>query len=83
MTEPRHMINGKPVDVLPPYGCFNRPEYKAERQVQDGWTDDGRRLMKTIPDPMRKDCHYGQTEFGRNDPRCAGCKRLVLVIAGQ
>ena len=55
------------------YGCHNRAPLITWRQVQDGWND-GRQVMRVIPDPMTKDCQYTYTELGQADPKCAGCK---------
>lgn len=58
----------------PPYGCHNRAPLLDRREVQDGWTPDGRRHMRTISDPMTKECQYTFTALGRVDPGCLGCK---------
>lgn len=34
------------------HGCHNRQQLHDAIQVQDGWTGDGRRIMKTMPAPM-------------------------------
>lgn len=61
------------------YGCFDRPPYRAELAVQDGWlpidaTDHVKsRLPRivTVPVPMTKDCQYSKTT---PDVRCDGCR---------
>jgi len=55
------------------YGCHNQPRsLHMHVEVQDGWTTDGRRKMKTIEDfayaqPCRYDCRA-------KDVRCDGCE---------
>lgn len=56
------------------YGCHNRAPLRHEREVQDGWTADGRRVLRVIPDPMTKDCQYTHTDLGQADPGCVGCR---------
>lgn len=65
------------------YGCHNREPLMDSTVVQDGWTTHGftaqhgrTRLpaLKSIPDPMSKDCKYTHSEEGGADPKCAGCK---------
>lgn len=58
MTEPRN-------------GCYDRPALLPTITVQDGWTSDGRRVMKVLPSPFAGD----RCKFDRRaaDPRCAGC----------
>lgn len=58
----------------PPYGCNGRDPLRSRREVQRGWTDDGRRHMQPIPDPMTKECQYTFTALGRVDPGCLGCE---------
>ena len=70
--------------------CHNRPDYADIVTVQDGWEDvrittnmgrviDSRvPVMKTIPDPMSKECmqhspHGAATLYGWD---CAGCRHL-------
>lgn len=52
-------------------GCHNRPDYRTEVQVQDGWTVDGRRNIGVVPHAMTKDCRYS---LHNDHQRCAGCR---------
>lgn len=54
-------------------GCHNRAPLKKTLMVQDGWTEDGRRIMKEIPFAMSTDCRHDKRS---TDPRCKGCKHL-------
>lgn len=36
--------------------CYNRKPFKRFFMVQDGWTEDGRRKMKRIPNKMSRRC---------------------------
>ena len=54
-------------------GCHDRQPYRETLQVQNGWID-GRRNMETIPFVMSKGCHYTNTEAGKVDPGCTGCR---------
>lgn len=62
------------------YGCHNRDPYKTSVPVQDGWTKDGRRIMKDAPNQMAPDCRYTLTELGRQDQGCTGCKWRVSNV---
>jgi len=56
--------------------CYNRKPFADIRVVQDGWTEDGRRKMITIPDKMSKTCHQTQPPFGESfiwGWDCTGC----------
>ena len=67
------------VDDGKPYGCHNklRPAGPFIACFQDGWTDDGRRLMVERPVQFaERGCmHAGLSGLNRhNDPKCAGCR---------
>ena len=51
------------------YGCYNRT-IRHTVQYQDGWTEDGRRIMLETPFRMSTVCHW---EFRTVDSKCAGC----------
>lgn len=51
--------------------CKDRAAYLDTIDVQDGWTEDGRRRMVTIPARNSKSCHFDLRE---TDPGCQGCK---------
>jgi len=58
--------------------CHNHPPYKDDLLVQDGWTDDGRRVMVKVPNRMSRECHQWDEEgaarmYGWN---CEGCRWL-------
>lgn len=53
------------------HGCHNRPDFLPKLQVQDGWTPDGRRVMKTIPFTMARECMY---DLKGEDTGCNGCR---------
>lgn len=56
--------------------CFNRPAFRDTIVVQDGWTEDGRRNMVEIPDPMSKTCPQNKPPFGEAYIQgwdCVGC----------
>lgn len=57
--------------------CHNRPPFRDWIDVQDGWTRDGRRRMKSIPVPMTKDCRAEMTAA------CGDCKHLKPTTATQ
>lgn len=62
---------------MKPYGCFNRPLYRASMKVQSGYWDDGlQRIPKlaSVPFRMNPDCQYTLTTLGQKDPQCIGCK---------
>lgn len=58
---------------MKPNGCNNRKPPASNIRVQSGWTEDGRRLMKWIADPMTKACQYQHTDLGKADQGCTGC----------
>ena len=70
--------------MTPRPSCYNRPPYRDPTMVQDGWTDDGRRIMREIPQPMSKGCpQWG--EFGearRRGWNCEGCRWLPGALDG-
>lgn len=55
--------------------CFNKPPGKGYLEVQDGWTEDGRRVMITIPNTMSKECKQWEPdgEAFRHKWDCEGC----------
>ncbi len=53
------------------HGCHNRPPLHESLTVQDGWTEDGRRITRTLPAPMSKLCQHDKRD---SDPGCAGCR---------
>lgn len=55
--------------MITPYGCFNRSMPSTVR-YQDGWTEDGRRILVDVPFRMSRECHWESRE---SDPRCRGC----------
>jgi len=64
-------------------GCHNRPHLKRFAVVQVGWIESFNHDMqrharvadlRTIPDPMSKDCQYQKLK--KDDPKCFGCKHL-------
>ena len=60
-----------------PYACKDRPPYRANLKVQDGYWDDGlQRIPKltSVPFRMNFECQYRKTELGKVDARCDGCK---------
>lgn len=62
----------KPQTPTPrPWGCHNRQPLQMWATVQDGWTADERRNVRTIPIPWGPECRYTLTT---NDSRCAGCR---------
>jgi hypothetical protein len=54
---------------MTPYGCHNRSMPETVR-YQDGWTEDGRRIMVEVPFRMSHKCFW---EFRETDPRCEHC----------
>jgi hypothetical protein len=60
------------------YGCHNRaPLGQKVIPVQDGWFTDGlTRYPKLVPLPFRMapDCKYSETDLGKADKGCEGCK---------
>jgi len=55
------------------YGCYNRQPFKEFLKAQSGWLG-GKRIDTTIDFKMARDCQYTNTELGRKDERCMGCK---------
>lgn len=62
------------MNAVKSYGCHNRSDYEPTLEVQQGCTEDGRRIKQTIQFTMARDCQYTQTELGQVDDRCNGCK---------
>ena len=56
--------------------CYNRHDFHQFAQVQNGWTEDGRRVTAFIPDPMSKGCQqWGpQGEATLHNWNCIGCR---------
>lgn len=58
--------------------CYNRPPFKPELSVPDGWSAAGRRVWNIILDPMSKDCKQhgvmGEATLHPEDWDCAGCR---------
>ena len=58
--------------------CYNRPPFKDYLAAPIGWTDDGRRDMAYIPDPMSKGCQqHGPMGVATLHPEqwaCDGCR---------
>lgn len=88
---PTHKLPREPINAMRARAgerplCFNRPDYPATVEVQDGWTADGRRRMVEIPNPMTKGCaswevHPAEDPMtesvpGREGWRCWGCRLL-------
>lgn len=74
MAKPFNMHNKSWGETKP--RCFNRAPFKDYVQVQNGWTEDGRRLMAYIPDNMSKTCPQWGTlgEARLKNWDCTGCK---------
>lgn len=53
------------------HGCHNWPEPFPFYEVQNGWTEDGRRIMELIPATGSKECRY---DYKATDSQCNGCK---------
>ncbi len=53
------------------WGCYNK-EVKSSYQVQDGWTLDGRRIMKDYVSVNSVNCKY--TKENSADLKCGDCK---------
>lgn len=56
-----------------PYQCNNRKPLAETTKVQDGWTDDGRKVMVEIPAFGVRECVYATHYLGETDPGCDGC----------
>ena len=56
--------------------CYNRAPYKSTAMAQDGWTEDGRRIVVEVPDNMSKGCQQwgakGEARIHGWD--CDGCR---------
>jgi len=52
------------------YGCYNHPPMLDHVEIQDGWTEDGRRRLVTVPFVMSRDCGY---DLQHTDPQCQHC----------
>lgn len=66
------VVNGRPeIRERYKYGCFDHPPLKMTQKVQDGWTEDGRRIMVEIPFLNTTHCVYGQDT---QDAACENCK---------
>lgn len=55
------------------YQCHDRKPFAETAEVQDGWTPDGRRVMKEIPAFGERGCVYATHYLGTTDPGCDGC----------
>lgn len=53
------------------HGCHDRPEFLETLMVQDGWDEDGKRIMKRIPFRMERRCMY---DLKKTDESCKGCR---------
>lgn len=63
------------------YGCNNREPLNDLVTVQTGWRETVSLgspsrvpVLKSIPDPMTKDCQYTKTAIGQADAGCQGCR---------
>ena len=58
--------------------CYNRPPLSDYATVPIGWTDDGRREMAYILDPMSKTCQQhglmGEATLHPEQWACDGCQ---------
>jgi len=54
--------------------CHNRKPFKDSLMVQDGWTEDGRRIMKEIPFRLSMNCEWSKEH---DNERCDGCKHKM------
>lgn len=57
--------------------CYNRADFAPTAPAQNGWTEDGRRIMVEIPDKMSKHCHQHHPETGEavlKGWNCDGCR---------
>lgn len=52
--------------------CTNRTDFKPFLYVQNGWTGDGRKVMKSMPFTMSNECRYDKS---LTDAECTGCSR--------
>lgn len=76
------VINGKEA-IIGPYGCHNRKPFKETIHVQDGWTEDGRRNMVTLPFNGSMNCKYAEHGYSDSDWRCADCKWINQEFKGE
>ena len=53
------------------HGCWNLPRERRKVKVQDGWTDDGRRIIKEIDDFGSIEC---RNDHSLIDWFCIGCE---------
>lgn len=58
------------VDVTKKHGCYNRKPFLDTQFVQNGWTEDGRKIVEQIPFRMSRHCEYDDRT---TDPGCEGC----------
>lgn len=67
------------------YGCHNREPLKDHALVPSGSVSIGygvlAKAVRTIPDPMSKDCKYTHTDLGRKDAKCGGCKHRAIPVS--
>lgn len=59
------------------HGCHNRPPLRDAITVQDGWTDDGRKINKQMPHVMSRDCRH---DLRQTDQGCKGCPHAEQAI---
>lgn len=57
-------------EVTKKHGCHNRKPFMESLFVQNGWTEDGRRIVEQIPFRMSRHCEYDDRAI---DPGCEGC----------
>ena len=68
-------------------GCHNRADYKPSYLAHDGYYDSepGMPLariprMVEVPFTMSPDCQYTQSDLGRVDAGCNGCKWRAIAV---
>ena len=56
--------------------CYNRPDFRLYAEVRLGWTEDGRRITASVPDPLSKGCQqWGELGEARlKNWNCGGCR---------
>lgn len=54
-------------------GCYNRKPFLEQLEYQDGWTEDGRRIMRVYEFRNERSCVYSTSELGQADKGCIGC----------
>ena len=58
--------------------CYNRPDFQQFAQVQNGWTEDGKRITAFVPDNMSKGCQQhgpmGEATLHPEQWACDGCR---------